>query len=413
MAVPIFTKVGYNSAFQGIMNIPLFEAPYIIPALGGWLFTPSSSHPFISAQRIAPNGASILAQHGYILNCTTFATITTPAGASPGGLFFDGNQRDFWPQFYNVRMFSYFDAARSQDYIEGRDCPGLPALNSTSEVPAGEEIYGKNLRAIISENTLQKGFSPAFEMVINNILYYGITSQDISFMTRFYGKPVYGGPRILRQQIFQDPDLNAGLNPWSNYALVDPVNPRNNYNYMLCWGNAFGNTLPVIKAYSGDAFTVTHNPTPFMRQIFFGTTELNNLFTFGVGVGLDQRYSMRTRFGWLLYSPNTCTLIPGMLGTAILLSYDGTKFWLANFMAMTRKASVALANPANTWRIAFDPNGHAYFSSGNPNVDPGLRTIFTSCSLDLLFHWPNDKLPIIGMPCYGTCTPAPMMASPL
>ena len=386
----------YTMQFIGVVNVPLYEAPFNpLPAsvAAGWGFSPQSSHPTIDGQAFA--GTILTAFDAITLTPFVFATHKFPTATTTLTTYNLGRK----PIFYFSSVSDYFELIGSPFSTYFWSQLALPAVNTFSPHTPGKQLVWNNstIGTHVGE-TLQSSVGP-FILAQNLRPIIAVSTIDNNANIYFAGIQFFAPAHLNFYAIGYKFAGVIGA-PSPNFNVPDYVF---NNNHMLQVYDVNNPQLNVID-FGLDASSSIQVAS--WRRLFFGNTELNNLFDHSITADCNQQGMFligSNGGGSILYSPHTNSLTPEQIGTVVITDMEFKKYWLINFIPVDSKARAMLGTAATSWRIARDPDGVYYFGNGSDN-----RTILESFGLSLPFYWPNVTLPAVSIPCPGSCVPVPL-----
>lgn len=388
MPTPIVTRKDLTAKFQGIVQVPLFEAPYTLPANAGWLFQQSSWWPTLSAQSISGLG-NVTGLETILLTPFVFSTVTFPKATTSFGAFNSARRT----LFFADTLFNWVGAVTKVKAWSLNAVLGINTFSSSlnpnflifDNTIAGEVNYLFSLSG--GPYLFSANLSPAFGGLANNVI-----SDALAMCAVGYVAPGISFIPFL---------INITLQARS-YAYNVPDFLTDN-NWLRVQQDA---TLPDVN-FVGFNPGIVGGQTAGWNRLFFEQSDLDALFnitTTPLALGLYQGFV----HGHIAWSPGINQYTPSQNGSVVIYSLDASKYWLINFVPFSAKAGQMLAASASAWRVTIDPNGIFYVGTSVDN-----RTVLTSFGLNLPWSVPTAKLPGIGFPCQGECRPIPLQLDKL
>lgn len=371
---------------MGIVNVPLFELPYTlgVEVNPGYEFQPSSPVPVISSfLNTVGTQPHVTGQEIQLLTPFVFSTARYPTAATTAV----GGARN--PVWFGNHTWNYNVFADGTNRIFGWTQQTVLGVNTFTKFINQVQIYNQLA-------TYGVEASPPMVFIINREVRFGIilihnARLDFNALSVDLG----GGHPQIDDQLFRFAGI-AGWLPRYNIPIDDFYTGEANYMFVV----------PGVFWPRPNLFKFVKTPTPFdtqaWRTLFFEQSVLNDCFDTAVTPNWATLTNSFSR-GHIFWSPLGNIHTPSMLGTVVVVAPDFSYYYLINFVPKSNKARLMLANAVTSWRIKIDYNGVWYVVS---NVD--YKQVYSSFGLSLPFYWPAANMPVISIPCGGTCVPIPM-----
>jgi hypothetical protein len=406
------------AALQGVINVPMFELPWQWPSTEffagvGWSFQHGGNfYPMVIHQKRvnASNNPYLVQQEAYIGNPFTFTYCKFPDASV--AYKDSGQTTTHTPFFLYDRLYGMVsDASAIKWYSFWQPCfPGI--LNSVAASLPRTLVWNRD--------TDGRGFAEAAQ------------GSDESVISQFDGLTL---PTLAVSKFTLDSNANIrvfGRRYYDNKAFYNNLFTLvniNQFNPRYCLPNlATGRTKLVDGLTSTNArrkrpsvydFTTPMNPFDFDTtaawfQVWFdtiGSTELNDLFDVTITGDTATIWNERATYigdKFLWFTPHAYSGTPNQNITALVVSFDLSKYWLLNFIPQDAIAAAIIGESAThmsgEFTMAGDPNGNLYV--GCPIHSSGTDfSVLSSFGLNFAIDFPTPRIHGLALPCYGTCDP--------